>query len=419
MLIRKSWIIPAMGCLIIGSMPMLSACTSAGHLHKVDVSKTVEQQEQTLATTRVETKLLARQTELPGEVLAFQDVAVYSRAAGFVDSIAVDRGFKVRKGQVLIQISAPELEAKVAEAKAKVEKARSSMMQAKSKLSGTQANVREGQARESAELATHERLKKAALMPGVISENELDVSQKRVDGEREHIESLNQAVLAANAEVLAAECELTAAKEGLEAIKAERSFLTIRAPFDGVITSRNVHPGSLVSPSESGPPMVRLQQLNPLRLVVAVPEIDIAGVSPGDKISFDVPAYPGCIFQGTVARISNALDQRTRTMPVELDVTNSEDKLRPGMYPKVLWSVKRPYMTNFVRTSAVGRSLMNTFVIAIRNGKTQTLPVRTGQTMGDSIEVFGDIKPGEIVALKASEDVKTGTSIKMSLTTSL
>lgn len=394
---------------------LLNGCNGGREKNAIELDKQVSEITPIIEVSPVIGRQLNRQTELPGELLAYQDVPLYAKVQGFVQSISVDRGSRVRKGETLIQVSAPELDAKCAEACAHVEKARSAMLQAQSKLESAKANVREGQAREAANNNTYLRLKKAAANPGVISENELDIASKTVDADKEHVKSLTQAVAAAKSDVSAAESDLLAAKQSLSAVQDMRSYLTVKAPFDGVVVTRNVHEGSLVSPNDT--PMVRVQQLSTLRLVVPVPEIAVAGVHRGTDISFTVPAFPDKLFHGTIARLGHALDQKTRTMPVELDVANADGQLEPGMYPQVHWTVERTYDTTFVPASAVGHSLSKTYVILVENGVTQVVTVSLGQTMGDQVEVFGRLKAGEQVATKAAEDIKSGTKVETKLAT--
>jgi membrane fusion protein (multidrug efflux system) len=148
-----------------------------------------------------------------------------------------------------------------------------------------------------------------------------------------------------------------------------------------------------------------------LRLVVAVPEADVAGISAGDKVNFSVPAFPGQTLTGEVARISQALEVKTRTMPVELDVANSAARLAPGMYAEVIWPVGRRQASLFVPPSAIATTTERTFVIRIRNGATEWIDVKRGQPMGDLIEVFGALEPGDEVAVRGTDELREGTQV--------
>ena len=159
--------------------------------------------------------------------------------------------------------------------------------------------------------------------------------------------------------------------------------------------------------------MLRLVDTHRLRLVVPVPEAYTAGMAPGGTISFTVPAYPGQSFSGTVARIAQALDVKTRTMAVELDVRNKDGRLAPGTFCQVKWPVHRPTPSLFVPASSVGSTTDRTFVVRVRNGRTEWVDVRTGLAAGPLTEVFGDLKAGDQVAVRGTDEIKPGTEVRI------
>ncbi|MGH9447760.1 MAG: efflux RND transporter periplasmic adaptor subunit, partial [Terriglobia bacterium] len=297
----------------------------------------------------------------------------------------VDRGSRVKAGQLLVRLEAPELISREAEAEATLQSAES--------------RIDEAQAKLTADQATYERLGSAAETPGVISADELETAQKTAEADRARVVALRNTV--------------GAAKATLKSLQEIDSYLRVTAPFDGIITDRNVHPGALVGPA-AGPgqvPMLRIQDMAHLRLVVAVPELYVAGVREGTKVDFTVPAFPGRTFFGTVARISDRVLQKTRTMPVELDVWNSAWALDPGMFPTVIWPVRRPSPTLFVPQSSVARTMESVFVIRVRDGKTEWVNMTTGITEGNLVEVFGNLRAGDRVVLHASEELQPGTPV--------
>ena len=162
---------------------------------------------------------------------------------------------------------------------------------------------------------------------------------------------------------------------------------------------------------------MRIQQKDILRLVVAVPEDCVAGLKDGQVLPFSVPAFLGKVFHGTVARLGYALDVKTRTMPVELSVINKDGALEPGMFASVDWTVSRPYKTLFVPSPAVTSDLKGTFVIAVDDGVCRRVDVTRGQSMGDQVEIVGNIKSGDLVALKATDELKTGNKVETRMAT--
>src|SRR5713226_726094 len=189
----------------------------------------------------------------------------------------------------------------------------------------------EAQAKTSADRATYQRLKEASKTPGAVAKNELEVAEDALKADSERVRSL----------------------------RTLEDYLRITAPFDGIITERDVHPGALVGPpSSSGArAVVRIEEDDHLRLTVPVPEADAGGIRQGATVEFTVDAWPGQHFIGTIARIAHSVEERTRTMPVELDVDNRDGKLAPGMFAEVRWPVQRDVATLFVPPSAVVESM--------------------------------------------------------------
>jgi RND family efflux transporter MFP subunit len=235
----------------------------------------------------------------------------------------------------------------------------------------------------------------------VVAGNDVVIAEKTAEGSAD--------------QVLAVEQSVEAARQSLNAIRDMEEYLRMTAPFAGVITERNVHPGALVGPSTSGAaaqPLMRLVDTDRLRLVVPVPEAYTAAMRPGAEIAFTVAAYPGQKFVGTVARIAQAVDVSTRTMAVELDVANGDGRLAPGTFCQVRWPVRRSGRSLFVPSASVATTTDRTFVIRIRNGKTEWVDVKTGLTSGTLVEVFGDLHAGDEIAGRGTDELRPGTDVR-------
>jgi len=182
-----------------------------------------------------------------------------------------------------------------------------------------------------------------------------------------------------------------------------------------VVTERNVHPGALVGPTTdaTAAPMVRLVEQTRLRLVVPVPEAYTASVTLGAKMPFTVAAYPGHVFSGTVARIARAVEVASRTMAVELDVANGDGQLAPGTYCQVRWPVTRPGPSLLVPSGSVASTTDRTFVVRIREGKTEWVDVKTGIASGPLVEVFGDLKAGDQIAGRGTDEIRSGVDVRV------
>ncbi|MGD9682357.1 MAG: efflux RND transporter periplasmic adaptor subunit, partial [Candidatus Obscuribacterales bacterium] len=289
-----------------------------------------------------------------------------------------------------------------------------------SKLKSSEAHLQESRAKLDKDSAIHARLETAAKVPGTISGGELDKSARDVDFDQAHVRSVEEEVHAAKSIVEARKKQVSAAQQEYKAMESTLEYLTIKAPFEGVITERNVHEGSLVGfeSDKTARIALRIQQISTLRLVVYVPEDDVSGVIPGTSMEFAVKAYPGRRFTGVVKRVGHALDRETRTMPVELDVKNGDGKLEPGMFANVFWPEKRPYDTLFVPSTAVFTSLSGDFVIKVDGDRTNVVKVTRGKTVNDLQEVFGNLKGGDRVVLHGSEEMESGTRVQARLATS-
>lgn len=378
--------------LMLGTAALLTGFAASGCNGAVGKSATVSAAtSQTERPTPVETvqvvsRRLDMEIKLPGELDPYEEVRVFPRVSGFVKWIGVDRGSVVRKGQLIATLTAPEIVAQKAEAQAKL-------------LSAENQRIA-GEAKLAADESTYERLKVASRTPGVISDEELETAEKAAEADRARVVALHNTAEAARANLRSA-----AEMEG---------YLRITAPFDGVVTKRNVHPGALVGPSggPAAPSMLRIEQVAHLRLVVAIPEIYVGGVEKGAKVNFTVPAFPGRTFTGTVARVADSMDAPTRTMPVEMDVWNPSGALHSGMFPEVHWPVHRAEATLFVPDSAVGRITDQSYVIRVRDGHAEQVNVKTGGTVGDMTEIFGQLSAGDAVALHATEDLRPGMAVE-------
>jgi membrane fusion protein, multidrug efflux system len=352
---------------------------------------------QTVELVPVVRKSVSRTLDLPGEFQPFMNVTLYARVTGYVETVLVDRGSVVKQGDTLVNLSAPEMKAQVAGAVSRVQAAEADRLQAESKLTSMEATLTGAQ-------ATYNRLKAASATPGVIAGNEIDVALQSVESQRAGIQAQRSSIDALKSKKVAADAEL-------QALQDMESFLKVTAPFDGIISERAVHPGALVGPSASMP-LLTLQQVSRLRLVVAVPEEYAGAIMRGGTVSFGVPAYPTRTFSATVARIPPSLDTRTRTLPVELDVTNKDQSLAPGMYSTVHWPVRSSDAALFVPKTAVVITTERTFVVREKNGHAEWVNVQKGAADGNLIRVIGPIQEGDMVVKRATDEIREGTSLK-------
>ena len=332
---------------------------------------------------RVTSKAVDRQVKLPGEFQPYLTVPIYAKLPGFVKRVAVDRGSTVKQGQVLVTIEAPEMQAQIVEAQSKAQVLVPQRAEAEAKLAGAQS--------------TYDRLKAASATPGVVAENDVVVAQKNVEAAQALVRSYADSIKAAEAQV--------------QSVKDLEQYLTLKAPFDGIITERNVHPGALVGQGTGATPLLRLHQISRLRLVVAVPEALVGAMVQGARVAFTVPAYPGETFYGVLNLMAHDLDEKTRSMAAELDVKNPDLRLSAGMYPEVQWPVRRPQPSLLVPPTSIVTTTERTFVIRVNNGVAQWVNVGRGARVGELIEVFGALKEGDTIVRRGTDEVREGAKV--------
>jgi len=309
--------------------------------------------------------------QLPGEFRAYQEVSIYPKADGFVERVLVDRGSAVKKGQVLMVLDAPETEERLVAA-------RSNTLKSEALLVASRDHYR--------------RLRASAKVPGSVSAMDLETAYARMRAD--------------SASVLGEQANY-------RALAKLRSYLTVRAPFDGYITERNVHPGALVgSGAKMDRPMLVLQQQNKLRLVADIPETYSAGLQQGKTVAFTVSALPGKTFQGTISRRSGSMNQQFRSETIEIDVENGARTLKPGMFAEIMLAANGTPGALSVPKTAVIASTERQYVIKVQNGKAQYVDIRRGQQSGEMQEVFGDLRANDPIVINAREDIKEGTGIR-------
>ncbi len=366
----------------------------------------------TVAVANVVAQELARHLRLPGELQPYQDVQLYPKVQGFIAWMGVDRGSEVKAGQALVRLTAPEFAAQRGEAEAKTQVSVAQKLEAESRVAGIRAQRLEAEAKLAASTATYHRLKGASATPGVISGNELENAQRTMEAEQARVQFYKESEKSLAAQVNALAEGEKASRASVKTVQVNQSYLQIVAPFAGTITERFVHLGALGGTTQ---PVLRLQQITRLRLVVAVPEAELAGIAKGTRVEFTVPAFPGETFAGAIARIGSSLDPKTRTMPVELDVNNAAKKLAPGMFPQVNWPSSRPRPSLFVPLSAVATTTEKTFVIRIKDDIAEWVDVKRGTSINkdgkDLVEIFGDVVAGDSIAVRGTDELRAGTKV--------
>ena len=309
---------------------------------------------------------------LPAVLKPFEMVDIYPKVNGFVKDIPVDRGSRVRTGQLLLRLEAPEIEQQYMAAKAKYLQAYSLSLATKD---------------------DYGRLMVANKMPGTVSAHDLEL---------------------ARAKMMADSATTQAEIANYKALEATRDYLTVTAPFDGVITERNVHPGALVGPNLKADdrPMLVLQKEDRLRLVIDVPEVYSNQLTGHTVVSFRVSTLPGRTFRGTISRAAGALNMKYRSEAIEVDVKNDNGLLKPGMYAEVDLPVQRNTHSLVVPASAVVVSQERKYLITVDGGKAHWVDVITGNSRNDSTEVFGELSSHARIIVNANDEIRDGSPVQ-------
>ena len=333
---------------------------------------------------------------LPASIQAVTEAPILARASGYIRKRYVDIGDRVQAGQVVAEIEAPELDQQIRQAKAAVEQANSSIQQA-------EASLQQGRSNEALAKVTAERWQKL-LDKGVVSRQDNDTYQMQYAAQQANVQALEKAVAASKSNASALEANVSRLNDLL-------SYQTVRAPFAGVITLRNIDTGVLVT--EGNTLLFRVAQTDRLRTYLNVPQADADSVRVGQAATLTLPDLPGKSFHGTVARTSSALDPASRTLLVEVQVGNAGGQLVPGMYAQVDLAVPRkdpplaiPGDTLVVRADGPQVAAVS------QDGTVHFTRIQLGRDFGSTLEVLGGLQEGQELVVNPSDATREGSKVK-------
>jgi HlyD family secretion protein len=338
---------------------------------------------------------------LPGSVLPFDEAHIYARATGYIAERMVDIGSRVHKGDMLVRIAAPDLDAQLVQAEAQLGQMEAALEQAKATLA---------QARSDLALAGVTNFRTSSLA------RQGWESKQNADNTRLGMASKQAAAASAEAGVKVAEANLRAAAASVQRLVQLTQYEKVRAPFDGVVTSRSVDVGDLVKADDSGggTPMFTVQHDSVVRVQVNVPQSGAVGLKDGLVAKVHVPELPGRTFEGKVARNSVALDPASRTMLAQVDVPNPDGTLRPGLYVNVDFAVPRTAPSVVIPTEAAIFNAQGLRVAAVDdNGRVHLLPISIYRDFGTTLELRSGLKGGERLALTPPADIVDGQKVKV------
>jgi RND family efflux transporter MFP subunit len=333
---------------------------------------------------------------LPGNVQAIMEGPVLARSSGYIKKRYVDIGDRVTEGQVVAEIEAPELGQQIKQAQAAIDQANRTVEQA-------EASVEQGKTNANLARVTADRWANL-FAKGVVSRQDNDTYLAQYQAQQSNVQALEKAVAAAKSNVAAAEANLARLNQLL-------TYQTVRAPFAGVITLRNVDTGVLVT--EGSTLLFRIAQTDRLRTYLNVPQADADSVRVGQQATLTIPDQPGRKFNGTVARTANALDPATRTLLVEVQVPNPGAMLMPGEYAEVDLAVPRKDPPLVIPgDTLVVRSDGPQVAVVGPGGAVHFTGVQLGRDFGDRLEVLSGLEEGQQLVVNPSDLIREGVKVK-------
>ncbi len=334
---------------------------------------TREQATPTVAVTSAKPDTTVKQIVLPGDVEAFYSASIHAQVSGYVREWRTDIGAKVRKGDVLAVIDTPEIDDRIAQAEGDLEKANANLSLAKTTADRWQS----------------------LRASSAVSQQAID---EKVGDQR------------------ARQAEVSAAKSALDRLRSLKNFATIVAPFDGVVTARNIDIGSLVNsnPAPGSTPLFVVADVHKMRIYVRAPEVHAAALKDGMTAKLHLPEYPGRVFAAKIETTSHAIDVKSRALLVELVADNNDEMLRPGSFAEVDFEI--PPAPNAMRLSASALLFRDqaTMVATVDNAdRIKLYRVRIARDYGSEVEIEGAAPAGARIVLSPPESITDGDTVRL------
>ncbi|WP_244482980.1 efflux RND transporter periplasmic adaptor subunit [Mesorhizobium sp. Root102] len=326
------------------------------------------------------------QVSLPATTTAYDVADIFARASGYIETREVDIGDRVKKGQLLAKIAVPELDDQI--------------LQAQATLGQLKAALQQAQANLDLAKVTWQRDKP------LVDQGWITKQQGTIDV---------QSVKAQEAAVGVAQANVNAQQDQLRVLDQQQAYQQVVAPFDGVITQRNVDIGSLVQADTTNSTFLfAIMQGDVIRAQVYVPQDQAFGLTPGVKAVLRIPEIPDRTFPGTVTRIADALAPGTRTLLTEIDIPNPDGVLAPGTYCTVELQIPRKTPSFSVSADAIIFNADGLQVAVVQNGIAHIRKISVARDLGKEVEVRDGVKQGDLVILNPPVELAEGSKVQIS-----
>ena len=338
---------------------------------------------------------------LPGNVSAFDTATIYARATGYIAERRVDIGSRVKQGDLLVRIAAPDLDQQLAQANAQLVQMQASVAQANAQVDQAQSNVKLGSVTNG----------RTSVLAGLGWE-----TRQNADNTRLGLVGSQASLQGAQAAVKVAQANLAAQYATVKRLQQLQAYEDVTAPYDGVITSRSVDTGDLVSADNNGATNVlfTLAHDDVVRVQIDVPQSGAIGIHDGLEAQVLVPELPDRVFKGTVNRSAVALATSSRTMQSEVDVPNTDGTLRPGLYVTVKIGIPRTAPGIVVPAEAILFNGQGLRVAVVGPDRVVHMhDVSVYRDFGTSVELRSGLNGGETVVLTPPPTLDDGSKVKL------
>ncbi len=421
-------------CFFFSSELLLAQSPSANSASAVAIDRVTA-----LPVARKNLKLTTTQ---PGRIIPFEETSITSKLSGFVESVMVDIGDAVKKDQILMRLSIPEMadeikqkEALLAQTEAEILQSESTVLAAKAAMESTAAGIEEAKAgngrvaaeleKAKAEYARIQQLSASGAVTQKLAEESLshlraaeaaglEVHAKVKSAEASHRQAAAN-IEKSNADVNAAKARRDVAQANLGQIRTMLGYLEIKSPFDGVVTQRAVDTGRYVQPAHSNAaPLLMVARMDKVRVCIEVPEMEASAVDAGehgDMVAIQIQSFGKKVIEGRLSRTSWGLDSSNRSLRTEVDLTNADRLLRPGMYASATIALDQRTDILVLPITAVIRKDDTTSCCIVKGDKIEIRPIELGLRCGPEVEIVSGLQDGDVVVMARGDGLKQGQSV--------